>query len=180
MKNYLKTATIAGVAACAILSPIAPAFAQTSNENLWQLQPGHPAKPLPLPPIHPAKPAHASSDAAPALSGNAECYGDNSRQDVTCRPLTERFLLGLRNATADQVQEAMGVLGRNNAGTHFMSNYQGDGSGDINFIYDGNGLVTIIFGRIETADGEPHDFMWNRKLLPGGCSDMPHSQLSRC
>jgi hypothetical protein len=53
----------------------------------------------------------ASTAAAEHPSGNAACGGDNSQQDISCRELTESFLLSLRGATREEVLAAMGVQG---------------------------------------------------------------------
>ena len=45
-------------------------------------------------------------------AGNAQCWGDDSRQDISCRALTESFLLSMRGATRDEIIKAMGVTGR--------------------------------------------------------------------
>ncbi len=43
--------------------------------------------------------------------GNSECWGDESRQDISCRALTEELLLSLRRATKAEVIKAMNVRG---------------------------------------------------------------------
>ena len=137
----------------------------------------------------------ADLDKAPSASassleiGNGECWGpadhsDNGRPDISCRALTENFLMSMRGRTEAQIQEAMGVKGRPiDNGLHFISNYregQEYGSGDINFLLD-HGRVTVIFGSLDlpNASGDA-DFIWNEKLLPKGCSDLPHSKMAPC
>jgi hypothetical protein len=118
--------------------------------------------------------------------GNAECWGDAERQDVSCRQLTESFLLSLRGATREQVRTAMGVEGREvpiSNTIRFLSNYSKGtrvGSGAFNVRFDKDGRADIIYGDIDDPAGHFYDFMWNRELLPGGCSDLPGSRMARC
>jgi hypothetical protein len=120
----------------------------------------------------------------PPLVGNAACWGDNSRQDISCRELTESFLMSMKDKSMSQVQEAMGVKGRPvDNGLHFISNYakgEKNGSGDINFVFN-DGRVTVMFGSLDlpNASGDA-EFIWNVTLLPNGCSDLPHSKLTPC
>ncbi len=94
--------------------------------------------------------------------------------------------MGLRGATKDQVRQAMNVKGRGTGnGLHFLSNYskgQRLGSGDINFTFDDEGHVSIIFGSLDPPGGNGgfSDFIWNKELLPAGCSDRPDSTMKRC
>lgn len=71
--------------------------------------------------------------------GNSECWGDDSRQDISCRALTENFLMSMRGATKAEVMKAMNVNGREiERGLHFLSNYssgQRRGSGDVPIYY---------------------------------------------
>jgi hypothetical protein len=120
-----------------------------------------------------------------AGNGNSECWGDDKRQDISCRALTEQFLLSMRDATRAEVIKSMNVQGRNiERGLHFLSNYsRGErwGSGDVNFLFDQRGRVNIIFASIDSPGGNKHvDFMWNRDLLPAGCSDLPDTHMSHC
>jgi hypothetical protein len=118
--------------------------------------------------------------------GNADCWGDDSRQDISCRNLTESFLLGMRNAPIAEVRRVMQVDGRPiKYGLHFVSNYSRGtrwGSGDVNFIFDEHGRVKIISASLDPprSEGKFADFIWNRELLPAGCSDLPNSELNRC
>jgi hypothetical protein len=124
--------------------------------------------------------------------GNAECFGDDSRQDISCRPLTEKFLLSLRHATKPEVIKAMGVEGREveGAGLHFISNYsRGErwGSGIVNFVFNSEGHASIIFANLDRPiverENENADiiwFVWNAELEPNGCSDLPHEALLKC
>lgn len=120
-----------------------------------------------------------------ALADNAACSGDNGRQDVSCRALTEGFLLSMRGATQDQVQEAMGVRGRPiERGLHFISNYaEGSrlGSGDVNFTFDIDGRVSVVWAILDLPNDERHpEFIWNKIDFQHGCSDLPHSRMARC
>jgi uncharacterized protein len=118
--------------------------------------------------------------------GNAECWGDDMRQDISCRALTENFLLTMRGATKSEVVKAMNVVGREiDRGLHFLSNYsRGErwGSGDVNFLFDQTGRVSIIFAMVDppNSDGKPAEFIWNKELLPAGCSDLPDTSMKHC
>jgi hypothetical protein len=139
----------------------------------------------------------ASVSQATTVRGNAACWGDNKRQDISCQALTDEFLLSLRDATKTEVVKAMGVEGRAlkpdslcrgvtcSDELHFISNYSKGthwGAGDINFLFDQDGRVSLIFGSIDPPNGEGRaaSFIWNADLLPAGCSDLPHSLLKSC
>ena len=53
--------------------------------------------------------AVASVSQATTVRGNAACWGDNNRQDISCQALTDEFLLSLRDATKTEVVKAMGA-----------------------------------------------------------------------
>jgi hypothetical protein len=118
--------------------------------------------------------------------GNSECFGDESRQDISCRALTDNFLMSMRGATRVEVVKAMNVAGREiERGLHFLSNYSSGerwGSGDVNFLFDQTGRVSVIFASISSPNSESKhaDFIWNSELLPEGCSDLPGSSMKRC
>jgi hypothetical protein len=117
--------------------------------------------------------------------GNSECWGDETRQDLSCRALTDNFLMGMRGATKAEVVKAMNVSGRemDKGRLHFISNYsRGErwGSGVANFVFDQTGRVSIIFANIDGPDGTHVDFIWNRDLLPAGCSDLPGTSMKHC
>jgi len=119
--------------------------------------------------------------------GNSECWGDESRQDISCRAPTEDLLLSLRRATKAEVIKAMNVSGREiEGGLHFLSNYSSGqrwGSGDVNFLFDHAGRVSVIFASLDpppNSDGKHADFNWNMELLPDGCSDLPHTSMKHC
>ena len=104
--------------------------------------------------------------------GNTECWGDDTRQDISCRALTEDFLLSMRGATKDEVIKAMNVGGREiTSGLHFISNYsKGErwGSGDANFTFDAEGRVSVIAASIDPPGmaGKHADFIWNAFASP--------------
>lgn len=119
--------------------------------------------------------------------GNSECWGDESRQDISCRALTEDLLLSLRRATKPEVIKAMNVSGLEfEGGLHFMSNYSSGerwGSGDVNFLFDHAGRVSVISASLDpppNSDGKNADFIWNMDSLPDGCSDLPHTSMKHC
>jgi hypothetical protein len=119
-------------------------------------------------------------------AGNTACWGDAKRQDISCRELTEDFLLSMRSATKAEVVTAMGVEGRtvNIPNTiRFLSNYakgQRTGSGSVNFRFDQSGYVDIIVANIDGPAGHSYDFMWNAELLRFACSDLPNTRMRRC
>lgn len=118
--------------------------------------------------------------------GNSECWGDENRQDITCRALTEALLFSLRRSTKADVIKVMNVAGREiKGGLHFLSNYSSGqrwGSGDVNFLFDNEGRVSVIFASLDppNSEGKFADFIWNAKLLPDGCSDLPDTSMKRC
>jgi hypothetical protein len=107
-----------------------------------------------------------------AGKGNSECWGDDSRQDISCRALTENFLLSMRGATKPEVLKAMNVGGREiNDGLRFLSNYsKGErwGSGSVNFTFDDEGRVSVIVASIDPPNlsGKSVDFIWNTYAAP--------------
>ncbi len=118
--------------------------------------------------------------------GNSECWGDENRQDISCRALTDEFLMSMRGATRAEVVKAMNVAGREiDRGLHFLSNYsRGErwGSGDVNFLFDQSGRVAIISALTSApnSEGKQADFIWNGELLPAGCSDLPGTSMKHC
>jgi hypothetical protein len=115
--------------------------------------------------------AVASARAADG-KGNAECWGDDDRQDVSCRALTEKFLLTMRGATKPEVLKAMKVKGREiSGGLRFLSNYsKGEqwGSGSVNFTFDENDRVSVITASLDppAMTGKAADFIWNVYAAP--------------
>lgn len=129
----------------------------------------------------------APDDSPVEGNGNSECWGDDSRQDISCRALTESFLMSMRGATKAAVMKAMNVKGREiEHGLHFLSMYsQGQrwGSGDVNFLFDQRGMVSVIFASLDPPDsqrGVRADFIWNAVSLPGGCNNLPGTHLQHC
>jgi len=125
--------------------------------------------------------------AGPAVAaGNAECWGDNARQDISCTAVTERLLLSLRHASRADIQKAMGVTGREGMNRlHFVSNYSMGarwGSGDVNFVFADDGRTACIFADLDSpnAVAKSAQFIWNAQTLPAGCSDLPGTRLARC
>jgi hypothetical protein len=88
-------------------------------------------------------------------------------------------------AKAD-VLKAMNVAGREiDGGIHFLSNYsrgERSGSGDVNFRFDPQGRVSVIFATVDSAiaDGTHADFIWNAESLPRGCSDVSGTMMKHC
>ena len=124
-----------------------------------------------------------------ADAGNAACWGDDSRQDISCRALTESFLLGMRGVSRGEVIKQMGANGRvTDAGLHFISNYSKgirEGSGIVNFSFDETGRVSVIYADVDHAYKEgiqqkSMEFIWNasKSWLPY-CSDFAGSHR-RC
>jgi hypothetical protein len=114
-----------------------------------------------------------AADGTPVVGkGNAECWGDDSRQDISCRALTEKFLLSMRGTTKPEVIRAMNVGGREiNKGLRFLSNYsKGErwGSGSVNFTFDADGRVSIIVASVDPPNmaGKSVDFIWNVYAAP--------------
>ncbi len=118
--------------------------------------------------------------------GNAGCWGDDNRQDITCRALTENFLISMEGATKDEVVKAMNVNGRDLGGAlHYISNYsRGErwGSGFVNFSFNGEGRVSVIYADLDPPNmkGKSAEFIWNAAELPAGCSDLPGTHMKRC
>ena len=110
------------------------------------------------------------------------------RPDITCRAITEKLLLSLRYATKADVIKAMNVNGREIEDgerhiLHFLSNYskgQRTGSGDVNFIFDADGRVSVITASVDRAnlEGDTIEFIWNAHHV--GCSDFPGTSMQRC
>ncbi len=94
--------------------------------------------------------------------------------------------MSMRSATRAEVIKAMNVNGREiKRGLHFLSLYsQGQrwGSGDVNFMFDGQGRVSVIDAFLDPPNdkGARAELIWNADLLPNGCSDLPVTRLVRC
>jgi hypothetical protein len=103
--------------------------------------------------------------------GNSDCWGDDSRQDITCKALTEEFLLSLRGARKRDVQIAMLTKGREtNLGLHYISNFSRGGnigSGIVNFSFDRNDRTYIINASIDSpGQAGEFSFIWNAYASP--------------
>jgi hypothetical protein len=116
-----------------------------------------------------------------AGKGNSECWEDDSRQDISCRALTENFLLSMRGATKSAVLKDMNVRGREiSGGLRFLSNYsKGEqwGSGSVNFTFDDDDRVSVIVAAIDPPQmaGKSADFIWNAYAAPPLGEELDHS-----
>jgi hypothetical protein len=103
---------------------------------------------------------------------NSECWGDDSRQDISCRALTENLLLSMRGTTKAEILKAMNVRGREiSGGLRFISNYSKGarwGSGSVNFTFDDSGRVSVIVASIDPPNmaGKSADCIWNMYAAP--------------
>jgi len=102
-----------------------------------------------------------------------------SRPEISCQKLTEQFLLGLRGAKRNGVEQAIKAVGKriNEDGLHFISAYQDEdvkgGSGIANFEFE-NGEVILITASIDAKDRPHSRFMWNGRT-GFSCSDLGSS-----
>jgi hypothetical protein len=116
--------------------------------------------------------SHAPDELSVAGKGNSECWGDDDRQDISCRSLTENFLLSMRGTTKAEVLKAMNVRGREiSGGLRFLSNYSKGarwGSGSVNFTFDDKSRVSVITASIDPPNmaGKSVDFIWNVYAAP--------------
>lgn len=128
--------------------------------------------------------ARAQPNQIPSKGDNAACWSYDSSQevspDITCTALTQKLLQGLENATKEQVQSAMKEPGNVNVdgSLHYQSNYlrgDGGGDGDINFIFNSSGNVSIISGMIRPLgdEGTFYEYVWNANGF--FCTDLPGS-----
>ena len=63
--------------------------------------------------------------ATPARAENSACWGDNTREDISCVKITEGLLLGFRGQDIEFVRRAMKAPGRGGEnGLHFLSLYR--------------------------------------------------------
>lgn len=115
--------------------------------------------------------AYAITIASPAHAENAACWGDDTRQDISCTAITEKLVLSLRGQDEAAVRKVMKAAGRTieKTGLHFLSNYSKgsrDGSGALNVVFE-NGRATSIFGAVDKAKGGGHqDFIWSAYAAP--------------
>ncbi len=105
-----------------------------------------------------------------ARAENSACWGDDSREDISCTQISEKLILSLRGKSEADVQKAMKAKGREvPKGLHYISNYgsgEKSGSGDINFNFDG-GRATVIFGVFDGNGGDNFGtFIWNAYAPP--------------
>ena len=105
-----------------------------------------------------------------SYAGNAACWGDDTRKDITCVKVTEPLLLSLRGQSVKSVRKVLGADGRD-LGTqfHFLSNYdrgRTTGAGAINVTFE-NDRATIVHGSEDTPDqaGE-FAFVWSAYAVP--------------
>jgi hypothetical protein len=124
----------------------------------------------------------ASTAGGPAAAGNAACWGDDERQDITCAKITEQLVRGLIGASKAKLDATMGVNGIRVSGDtwHFMSNFDYGrtiGSGFINFVI-ADGVVRAIFGAVGSDnpkllfDGKTN-FKFRLHAGDTECSDAP-------
>ncbi len=120
-----------------------------------------------------------------ARADNSACWGfgknDESRPDVTCRPLTQKLITSLRRASLAHVMRAMDAPGQPTAKDtlHFMGNAKGGApTGVVDFTFQ-HGVVASIAADIDPAtDGGKHiRYRWSRR--GPNCSDFPRSRR-RC
>jgi hypothetical protein len=112
-------------------------------------------------------------DEPPASAkSNSECWGDDNRQDISCRALTETFLLSMRGAAKADVLKAMNVSCREiSGGLRFISYYskgEQSGSGNVNFTFDDQGRVSVIVASVDPPSmvGKSADFIWSMYAAP--------------
>ena len=110
-----------------------------------------------------------------APKGNAACWGDDARQDITCARITTDLILRMRYAAKATVTAAMGVSGRrfDEDHWHFVSNYgrgRGLGAGAVNFIFDQEGRAVAVFGEV---DSQPKFLYFSWNADGSFCSDLP-------
>ncbi len=106
-----------------------------------------------------------------ARADNSACWGDNSREDITCVQITEPLLLSFRGQSRDFVRKAMKAPGveRHPHSLHFLSNYskgRKTGSGDVNVTFE-DGRATIVNASIDTPEqAGQFEFIWNAYAAP--------------
>jgi hypothetical protein len=115
---------------------------------------------------------------ASKAADNTACWGDATRVEISCTPLTEKLLSSLKFASRQRVMKVMKAEGRplspDEADTlHFISNAKrGDvETGILNLTFRDDRVV-IIHALIDQP-GQPLEYLWNVEL--GGCSDFPGS-----
>ena len=118
----------------------------------------------------------------PAFADNSECWGsggdDKRRPEISCKPLTEKFLLSLRGLTHQQVITVMGAVGQpvDNGGLHYIAKTK-TYSGFILITFSDDRVTNISATVQPTDDAHALEFIWNSSGAM--CSDFPKSQ-HRC
>lgn len=105
-----------------------------------------------------------------AHAENSECWGDPSREDMMCTPITEPLLLSLRGRTEVVVERALDAPGRNSdRGRHFLSNFSRGaqaGAGAVNVMFEA-GRAAIITADVDEPGGAgTRMFIWNAMAAP--------------
>lgn len=108
--------------------------------------------------------------AGAAHAENSACWGDDSREDITCTKIIGKLLLGFRGQTIDSIRKAMKAPGRGiENGLHFLSNYsrgEKTGSGDVNVTFE-DGRVTIVNASVDSpSNSGQFEFIWNAYATP--------------
>ena len=117
--------------------------------------------------------------AGAARADNAACWGDESREDITCSKITEPLLLSLRGQTIEAVRKAFEARGRDiEKGLHFLSNYsrgEKTGSGDVNVTFEDE-RATVVNASVDSPNktGE-FEFIWNAYAAPALGSEIDRS-----
>jgi hypothetical protein len=116
-------------------------------------------------------------------ANNIKCWGDDTRDDISCTALTEKFLLTMRAVTREEVVKAMDAPGRpmGVAGLHYYSNYSRGsrgGSGFVNFGFE-NGRVGNVQAEVDHANSEGTSIKFMCNASGFFCSDFPGSRM-RC
>ena len=100
---------------------------------------------------------------------NSACWGDDSREDISCARITEKLLLELRGQTETAIRKIMNAPGRGiENGLHFLSNYsrgKKSGGGDVN-VWLENGQATSISAAVDVPNGKHQDFTWSAYAAP--------------
>jgi hypothetical protein len=115
-----------------------------------------------------------------AHAENAACWGDKSRDDITCVNITENLLLSLRGQDMESVRNAMNAPGvrRQPHSLHFISNYskgRNTGSGTVNVFFEA-GRAYIVGASVDSAgSAEGLTFVWNAYAAPPLGKEFDHS-----
>jgi hypothetical protein len=121
----------------------------------------------------------------PAYAGGS-CWSNPIDTPVNagfvCVELTEPLLQSVRSASLQDVEQAMGSVGRfgQTGRLHYISNYanEGPGSGEVAFSFGSDGRVVAIEATVNGGSTDPIIlFDWTQD--GNNCSDFPDSE-SRC